>query len=120
MRPAGATPPAALEVGARGSEPASNSHGDPKPPRPDTDQCSLDPCDARDGDDDNFVKLTVHLTHEAFACLQDASDMTGDTRTDVVNRALALYAAVQGAAAHGGGNLTFRSRSGQKHQVVVA
>jgi len=38
------------------------------------------------------TRLTVNLTERSATALNEASDLTGDTRTDVVNRALQMYA----------------------------
>jgi hypothetical protein len=40
----------------------------------------------------NLRKLTVNLYPKAVDALQAASNMTGDNRTDTVNRALQIYA----------------------------
>jgi hypothetical protein len=40
----------------------------------------------------NLVRLTVNLTKRSDAALQLASDLTGDSKTDTVNRALQVYA----------------------------
>lgn len=40
----------------------------------------------------NLRKLTVNLVPRAVDALQAASNMTGDNRTDTVNRALQIYA----------------------------
>jgi hypothetical protein len=46
-------------------------------------------------------RLTVNLTARSSRALQSASSLTGDTRTDTVNRALQVYAFIQQAAAEG-------------------
>lgn len=48
-----------------------------------------------------LVKLTVNLVPEAYGALLEASKVTGDTRTDVVNRALSLYAFVEARRSEG-------------------
>lgn len=40
----------------------------------------------------DLVKLTVNLTHKNSQAMHRASEMSGDSPTDVVNRALAFYA----------------------------
>lgn len=55
----------------------------------------------------NLTKLTVNLTPRAYDALQRAAEVTGDTRTDTVNRALQAYAALV-EASHAGGNRMLR------------
>lgn len=47
---------------------------------------------------DDLTKLTVNLIPKAFDALNRGADMTGDTRTDTVNRALQSYTAMVEAA----------------------
>ncbi|MDI6104355.1 hypothetical protein QLQ12_37770 [Actinoplanes sp. NEAU-A12] len=70
-------------------------------------------------DDDDLVKLTVHLLPEAWAAVRAASVITGDTRTDCINRAQRFYSALVHLAAEGGGRLTFHDRDGLEHHVYV-
>jgi len=88
-------------------------------PETEIDLSRLEPSSPHDGGDDNFVELKVLLTDEVFGRLEQTSASTGDTKTDVVNRALAMYAAIQTAAATGGGIVTFQSRRGQTHRAIV-
>lgn len=88
-------------------------------PQTETDLSRREPSDPHDGGDDSYVELNVLLTDEAFRCLHTASEESGDSRTDVVNRALVVYAAIQTAAAHGGGSVTFRSRHGRRHRAII-
>lgn len=43
------------------------------------------------GPGDDLTRLTVNLTASATSALEQAAHLTGDTRTDVVNRALLIY-----------------------------
>jgi hypothetical protein len=45
-------------------------------------------------DRNDLTKLTVNLVPNAMAALDRAALVTGDTRTDTVNRALQAYAAI--------------------------
>lgn len=47
-------------------------------------------------------RLTVNLTDRASASLARAADLTGDTQTDVVNRALSVYVRLEEIRAAGG------------------
>ena len=42
----------------------------------------------------DLTKLTVNLVPNAVKALNHAAELTGDTRTDTVNRALQVYAAL--------------------------
>jgi hypothetical protein len=49
-----------------------------------------------------FERITVNLTSRASRALELATELTGDTRTDTVNRALQIYAYVEQVMASGG------------------
>lgn len=55
--------------------------------------------------DDILTKLTVYLTAGATDAMARAAESTGDSRTDVINRALFLYAAL--ATAETGTTISF-------------
>lgn len=46
----------------------------------------------------SLARLTVHLVPRAVKALEDASQATGDSRTDTINRALQVYALILDAA----------------------
>ena len=117
MSPASATDhPAAKD--AQHADTVANEGGRPRP-ETETDLW-FDPAIPHDSDDDDLVQLNVYLTGEAFDCLESSSEATGDTKTDVVNRALVMYSAIQDAAARGGCTITFRTQRDQKHRVIIA
>jgi hypothetical protein len=47
-------------------------------------------------------RLTVNLTGRASRALDQATEITGDTKTDAVNRALQVYAYLEEVLARGG------------------
>jgi hypothetical protein len=47
-------------------------------------------------------RLTVNLTSRASRALDQTTELTGDTKTDAVNRALQVYAYVEKVLAQGG------------------
>lgn len=47
-----------------------------------------------DAETESYTRLTVNLMESAAGALRDASKWTGHSRTDTVNRALLLYAAI--------------------------
>jgi len=60
-------------------------------------------CDGRgDGTDGPLEQLTVNITRRSSFALNLISKLTGDTRTDTVNRALQVYAYLGQVTAHGG------------------
>ena len=65
----------------------------------------------------DLTKLTVHLTPRAWDSLVEAADLTGDTKTDTVNRALALYAHI--VKTEVGATLSFDCRPGERRTVAV-
>lgn len=52
------------------------------------------------------IKVTVNLIPPAVRALEYCVVVTGDTRTDIINRALQLYAAVVTARTSDGGHIT--------------
>jgi len=50
-----------------------------------------------------FEQVTVKLTARSAQALTDASALTGDSRTDTINRALQLYAFFEKIVSEGGG-----------------
>jgi hypothetical protein len=69
---------------------------------------------------DNLVKLSVNLTEKNYQALNRASEMSADTRTDVVNRALAFYAFLYETAFLPGHQLLIRDRkTGEISEVRV-
>ena len=49
----------------------------------------------------DLTKLTALLVPRAVAALNDAADLSGDTRTDVLNRAVQVYAFILKEQAEG-------------------
>ncbi len=47
-------------------------------------------------------RVTVNLTARASRALEIATDLTGETKTDAINRALQIYAYLEQVNAHGG------------------
>lgn len=61
-------------------------------------------------------RITVSLTPRSRTALEDLSSETGLSRTDLVNRALQLYAFVEGAAG-GGAKVVLQWPSGDVEGV---
>jgi hypothetical protein len=49
-----------------------------------------------------YERVTVNLTGRASRALEATTDITGDTKTDTINRALQVYAYLEEVAARGG------------------
>lgn len=47
-------------------------------------------------------RITVNLTNRASRALDTATELTGDSKTDTVNRALQVYAYMEQVTARGG------------------
>lgn len=56
-------------------------------------------------EENNLVKLIVNLVPKANEALNRGASLSGDTRTDTINRALILYTAIQQTINAGGGVL---------------
>jgi hypothetical protein len=63
-------------------------------------------------------RMTVNLNRRGKTGLTRAMEATGDTKTDIVNRALKLYGRVTGRAAQGD-DLLLRDSQGQLTQLLL-
>jgi len=54
------------------------------------------------GSNGPLERITVNLTGRASRALELATELTGDTKTDTVNRALQVYAYLEQVTARGG------------------
>jgi hypothetical protein len=54
------------------------------------------------GSNGPLERITVNLTGRASSALELATELTGDTKTDTVNRALQVYAYLEQIMARGG------------------
>jgi hypothetical protein len=64
-----------------------------------------------------FERITVNLTGRASRALELAAELTGDTRTDTVNRALQIYAYVEQVMA-AGGSVRVRAAAGTELDLL--
>jgi hypothetical protein len=62
-------------------------------------------------------RVSVNLTGRASQALKMAAELTGDTRTDTINRALQLYVYVEQIAARGG-SVYARDAAGAELQLL--
>lgn len=56
----------------------------------------------RSGSGGPLERVTVNLTARASRALELATELTGDTKTDTINRALQIYAFLEQVSAGGG------------------
>jgi hypothetical protein len=56
----------------------------------------------RNGGNGPLERVTVNLIPRASRALQAVSELTGDTKTDSINRAIQIYAYLEEVAARGG------------------
>lgn len=63
------------------------------------------------------TKLTVNLTEKAANALDAMADMTGETKTDTVNRALILSEAMHRHQA-AGGDVLLRRPGGNEVEII--
>lgn len=63
-------------------------------------------------------RLTVNLTDRAADALRATALLTGDNKTDTVNRALSVYAYMEELRA-AGGSLLVRDAAGEIRELVV-
>lgn len=62
-------------------------------------------------------RVTVNLTPRASAALADAAELTGYNRTDVINRAVQVYAHLE-KVQRDGGRCLVQSASGEPPEVL--
>lgn len=65
----------------------------------------------------DLIRVTINLTGTATAALGRLVDMTGDSKTDVINRALRVYE-WYAEAAGGTGRLRYVRTDGEQETVV--
>jgi hypothetical protein len=100
---------------ARGTRRSNRDTGDgetavPPPESPET---------GDGGGDQNFVRVTVNLTPNAYRDLQRVSAVHHLGKTDVINRALQVYALVERLLAEGDGKLTIVNSDGQHEKIYI-
>jgi hypothetical protein len=66
------------------------------------DRRPLESANRSDGSGGSLKRVTVNVTGRASRALDLATELTGDTKTDALNRALQVYAYLEQLAARGG------------------
>ncbi|MGI8336072.1 hypothetical protein ACRYCC_39535 [Actinomadura scrupuli] len=62
-------------------------------------------------------RVTVNLTARASEALRESVEVSGDTKTDTINRALLVYAFLQGVMREGGAVYTKSGDTGELERV---
>lgn len=65
-----------------------------------------------------LTRTTVNLVPKAVKALNAASERTGDSRTDTINRAIQLYDMITGHVADGRKILVWQS-DGTTHEMII-
>jgi hypothetical protein len=71
------------------------------------------------GATNGLTKVAVNMTPRAMAAVQRVQMATGDSRTDVVNRAVQVYDAVLALLARGDGWLALEHADGTRERVTI-
>ncbi|MFI9253699.1 hypothetical protein [Streptomyces sp. NPDC053069] len=51
---------------------------------------------------ERLTRATVNLTPKSVRAIKQAADLTGDTRTDIINRSVQIYGEIQQVLSNGG------------------
>jgi hypothetical protein len=62
-------------------------------------------------------RVTINLTPRAFRALELATELTGDSKTDVINRAVQVYAYLEHIIASGG-SIHAQDSEGSKTELL--
>ncbi len=64
-------------------------------------------------------RVTINLTNRGSDALEKAIALTGDSKTDCVNRALPLFAYIQEALSKGGSVTVQEERGGESVRLMI-
>ncbi|GAA2647860.1 hypothetical protein GCM10010425_68270 [Streptomyces spororaveus] len=64
-------------------------------------------------------RVTVNLTARASRSLDRAVELTGDSKTDSINRALSLYAYIEQVLSDGGSVFVQETQDGPQQKLVI-
>jgi hypothetical protein len=67
----------------------------------------------------SLERVTVNLTARASRALELATELTGDTKTDTINRALQIYAYLEQVTSHGGAIYVREQPSSELERVKI-
>jgi hypothetical protein len=99
------------------TEKGSSSETRRKAPTPAIDSSTPEPDSSGGGG--GLVRVTVNLTPKAYEALQRSCELTRDTKTDTINRALLVYNLIQELTEQGGGSLTMVNGNGERERIHI-
>jgi hypothetical protein len=73
----------------------------------------------RSGGNGPLERVTVNLTQRSSRALQQASELTGDSKTDTINRALQIYAFLEAILSTGGAIYIRESPNGELERLKL-
>jgi hypothetical protein len=65
------------------------------------------------GSGGSLERVTVNLTPRSSKALEEVVQLTGDSKTDTINRAIQIYAYIEGVL-HSGGSISVRETPDQE------
>jgi hypothetical protein len=71
------------------------------------------------GSNGPLERVTVNLTARSSRALEVATELTGDTKTDTINRALQIYAFLQQASANSGSIYVRESQDAELERLRI-
>jgi hypothetical protein len=71
------------------------------------------------GSNGPLERVTVNLTGRSSRALEAATDLSGDTKTDIINRALQIYAFLENVRAQGGSIHVRESAGGELSRIEI-
>ncbi|MFY1636401.1 ribbon-helix-helix protein, CopG family [Solwaraspora sp. WMMB335] len=77
------------------------------------------PSSAASGGAGGLVRVTVNLTPRSADALDKLSAETGQSKTDVINRALQVYQVVEELLDRGGGSILVRHPNGEQERIYI-
>jgi hypothetical protein len=66
-----------------------------------------------------LTRITVNLTRQAVQALDSASEASGTSRTDTINRALRVNAFIQSLLDGNGGSIVVVHDNGEKERITI-
>lgn len=73
----------------------------------------------RGGGNGPLERVTVNLTARASRALQQTADLTGDTKTDSINRSILIYAYLEEVLSRGGAIYVRESADGELERLKL-
>jgi hypothetical protein len=68
----------------------------------------------------NLERVTVNLTERSVRAMRLAAELTGDTKTDTINRALQVYAYIEHVISRGGSVFARESPDADLSKIIIS